>query len=249
MPAEVDEVILCRMMGLRLSCWFAETSCRLAIGKRGQNVRLASKLRGWDIEIMTEDELEKQIEKAVAGFSAIKGVTEDLANRLVGEGYLSYDDLSVIEPTDLQEMGSLSEEEVEHIVEQAEVLAEQAERLAKENPQAQPEKKLFSGRFDQPAAPEASGRESAGGEEATGAMRRLEVSGLAVEGGWFPLQRNWLATALVEEIWKVFFRCSPVTIIQGQVRERLHVRTLVRNDWANGLDQQRRPQPVNLRGR
>jgi N utilization substance protein A len=89
----------------------------------------------------------------VAGFSAIKGVTDELANRLVGEGYLSYDDLSVIEPTDLQEMGGLSEEEVEYIVEQAEVLAEQAERLAKDNPSAPQTKKLFTGRYDQPAAP------------------------------------------------------------------------------------------------
>jgi N utilization substance protein A len=115
---------------------------------------LASKLCGWDIEIMTQEELEKQIEKAVAGFGAITGVTEELANRLVGEGYLSYDDLSVIEPTDLQEMGGLSEDEVDSIVEQAEVLAEQAERMAKENPPAQSEKKLFSGRYDQPASNE-----------------------------------------------------------------------------------------------
>lgn len=148
MPAEVDEVILCRMMG-RAIVLVREDQLSLAIGKRGQNVRLASKLCGWDIEIMTQDELEKQIEKAVAGFSAIQGVTEELANRLVGEGYLSYDDLSVIEPTDLQEMGDLSAEQVEQIVEQAEDLAEQAERLARDNPAAAGgEKKLFSGRFE-----------------------------------------------------------------------------------------------------
>lgn len=161
MPAEVDEVILCRMMG-RAIVLVREDQLSLAIGKRGQNVRLASKLCGWDIEIMTQDELEKQIEKAVAGFSAIKGVTDELANRLVGEGYLSYDDLSVIEPTDLQEMGGLSEEDVEHIVEQAEVLAEQAERLAKENPSAPQEKKLFTGRYDLPPASAGGGQPASG---------------------------------------------------------------------------------------
>ncbi|MFO0033982.1 MAG: hypothetical protein ACK55S_02065 [Planctomycetota bacterium] len=139
-----------------------EDQLSLAIGKLGQYVRLASKLCGWDIEIMTQDELEKQIEKAVAGFSAIKGVTDELANRLVGEGYLSYDDLSVIEPTDLQEMGGLSEEDVEHIVEQAEVLAEQAERLAKENPSAPQEKKLFTGRYDLPPASAGGGQPASG---------------------------------------------------------------------------------------
>lgn len=165
MPAEVDEVILCRMMG-RAIVLVREDQLSLAIGKRGQNVRLASKLCGWDIEIMTQEELEKQIEKAVAGFSAIKGVTDELANRLVGEGYLSYDDLSVIEPTDLQEMGGLSEEDVDYIVEQAEVLAEQAERLAKENPSAPQEKKLFTGRYDQPPAAPSSG--AAGGGVTSG---------------------------------------------------------------------------------
>ena len=96
-PAEVSEVILCQMMG-RAIVLVQEDQLSLAIGKRGQNVRLASKLCGWDIEIMTQEELEQQIESAVGGFSSIEGVDTDLANLLVGEGYLSYDDLSVIEP-------------------------------------------------------------------------------------------------------------------------------------------------------
>ena len=96
-----------------------EDQLSLAIGKRGQNVRLASKLCGWDIEIMTQEELEQQIESAVGGFSSIEGVDTDLANLLVGEGYLSYDDLSVIEPSDLMAMGNLTEEQVDKIVEQS----------------------------------------------------------------------------------------------------------------------------------
>ena len=128
-PAEVSEVILCRMMG-RAIVLVKEDQLSLAIGKRGQNVRLASKLCGWDIEIMTQEELEQQIERAVGGFSSLDGVDEELANRLVGEGYLSYDDLSVIEPSDLMEMGNLTAEQVDHIVDQAEVRAEEAERLA-----------------------------------------------------------------------------------------------------------------------
>ncbi|MDP1564262.1 MAG: transcription termination factor NusA, partial [Pirellulaceae bacterium] len=90
------------------------------------NVRLASKLVGWDIEIMTQEELEKQIEKAVAGFCQIEGITEDLANQLVGEGYLTYDDLSVIEPDDLMSMGELSQDQVDNIVTTAEEMAEAA---------------------------------------------------------------------------------------------------------------------------
>jgi N utilization substance protein A len=125
-PAEVDEVILCQMMG-RAIVLVREDQLSLAIGKRGQNVRLASKLCTWDIEIMTQSELEEQIDRAVGGFTQLEGVDKDLANRLVGEGYLSYDDLSVIEPPDLMEMGGLTQEQVDAIVDQADIRAQEAE--------------------------------------------------------------------------------------------------------------------------
>jgi N utilization substance protein A len=67
-PAEVDQVLLCDMIG-RAIVLVREDQLSLAIGRKGQNVRLASKLCGWDIEIMTNDELEEQIDRAVAGFS------------------------------------------------------------------------------------------------------------------------------------------------------------------------------------
>jgi N utilization substance protein A len=128
-PAEVDEVILCNMIG-RAIVLVREDQLSLAIGRRGQNVRLASKLCKWDIEIMTQEELQEQIERAVAGFSTLAGVADQLAERLVGEGFLSYDDLSVIEPDDLQQMSGLAAEEVEAIIEEAERRAEEAEEEA-----------------------------------------------------------------------------------------------------------------------
>jgi N utilization substance protein A len=130
-PAEVDQVLLCDMIG-RAIVLVREDQLSLAIGRKGQNVRLASKLCGWDIEIMTNDELEEQIDRAVGGFMQIEGMNEELAQRLVEQGYLSYDDLSVIEPDALMEMGGLTEEQVQTIVDQAEVLAEQAEKVADE---------------------------------------------------------------------------------------------------------------------
>ncbi len=128
-PAEVDEVILCQMLG-RGIVLVREDQLSLAIGRRGQNVRLASKLCGWDIEIMTRDELDQQIERAVTGFSSIEGLDESVAERLVGEGFLSYDDLSVIEPEDLMEMGGLTAETVDAIVAEAEKRAAMAEVAA-----------------------------------------------------------------------------------------------------------------------
>ena len=137
-PAEVDEVILCKMMG-RAIVLVREDQLSLAIGRRGQNVRLGSKLCKWDIEIMTQEELQEQIERAVIGFSAIDGVTDEIAERLVGEGFLSYDDLSVIEPEDLMAMGELSEEDADKIVLEAEKRAEEAEKAAAEERKRQKE--------------------------------------------------------------------------------------------------------------
>jgi N utilization substance protein A len=128
-PAKVDQVLLCDMLG-RAIVLVSEDQLSLAIGRRGQNVRLASKLCGWDIEIMTADELEQQIDRAVQGFSALDGMTEELAQRLVEQGFLSYDDLSVIEPDALMEMGGLTAEQVQIIVDQAERKALEAEHAA-----------------------------------------------------------------------------------------------------------------------
>jgi N utilization substance protein A len=130
-PAEVEQVILCKMLG-RGIVLVREDQLSLAIGRRGQNVRLASKLSGWDIEIMTQEELAQAIERAVSGFSSLQGVEVELAERLVEEGFLSYDDLSIIEPDALMAMGNLDEETTNLIIEQAEERAEQAEAAAAE---------------------------------------------------------------------------------------------------------------------
>ncbi|QDT69977.1 hypothetical protein MalM25_29210 [Planctomycetes bacterium MalM25] len=128
-PAEVDQVILCKMLG-RAIALVQEDNLSLAIGRRGQNVRLASKLSGWDIEIMTQEELAENIDRAIEGFSTIDGLEMSVAEKLVEEGFLSYDDLSIIEPDDLMTMGELTQEQADHIVEQAENRAEEAEAAA-----------------------------------------------------------------------------------------------------------------------
>lgn len=170
-PAEVDEVILCKMMG-RAIVLVHDDQLSLAIGRRGQNVRLASKLCGWDIEIMTREELEEQIERAVVGFSELEGVEPEVAEMLVGEGFLSYDDLSVIEPDDLMAMGDLTAEQVDKIVLQAEQKAEEAEVAAKEERQRQREQDRIERELAAAAAAEGEGTEdataSAGGNAVTG---------------------------------------------------------------------------------
>ena len=125
-PAAVDEVILCAMLG-RAIVLVQKDQRSLAIGRKGQNVRLATKLSNWDIEIMTRDELEEQLTQALDQFCGIEGVTPEVADKLVGEGFLSYDDLSIIEPDDLMEMGSLTAEQADEIIAIAEERADEEE--------------------------------------------------------------------------------------------------------------------------
>src|SRR5262249_23646223 len=123
-PAEIDEVMLCHLLG-RAIVLVRDDQLSLAIGRRGQNVRLASKLVGWDIEIMTAEELDEVIDKAVKAFEKIEGVDTELAERLVEQGILSYDDLSVMEISDLvNTIEGLTEEQAVEIVTSAEALAE-----------------------------------------------------------------------------------------------------------------------------
>jgi len=176
-PAEVEEVILCSMLG-RAIVLVREDQLSLAIGRRGQNVRLASKLCGWDIEIMTREELDEQIERAVAGFSALEGVDENLSEKLVGEGFLSYDDLSVIEPDALMEMGELTMEQVDQIVAQAEVKAEEAEAAASEARRRQREQERIDAATAAIEAQERAAQAAAGGHE----QAQEETAGEAIAG-------------------------------------------------------------------
>ena len=130
-PAQVEDVILCPMLG-RVIVLVQDDQLSLAIGKRGQNVRLASKLVGWDIEVMTRDELDEQLERAVQVFTQIPKMTEELAESLVAQGFLSFDDLSVIEPDQLTEMSGLPSEDVDEIIAYAE---RESERLEVEEKQ------------------------------------------------------------------------------------------------------------------
>lgn len=160
-PAEVEEVILCKMLG-RAIVLVREDQLSLAIGRRGQNVRLGSKLSGWDIEIMTREELEEQLNQAVVGFSSLEGVSDELAERLVGEGFLYYSDLEVIEPDDLMAMGELSAEQADRIIQQAEIKSQEAEKAAADERRRQREKIAEAAEADAPPVEQVASAEDAG---------------------------------------------------------------------------------------
>lgn len=133
-PAQIEEVFLYPRLG-RAIVLVKEDQLSLAIGRRGQNVRLASKLVGWDIEIMTHDELNEGIEKAENWFRQISGATDEMVEAFIEEGFLSYDDLTFLEPAQLGELAGVTEEQAEEIIAFAEEAAERVEeesRLARE---------------------------------------------------------------------------------------------------------------------
>ena len=130
-PAEVEDVILCPMLG-RVIVLVADDQLSLAIGKKGQNVRLASKLVGWDIEVMTREELDEQLDRSVGAFSQVPHVTEELAEALVSQGFFSFEDLSVIEPDQLLELSGLTQEQCDEIVEVADRESLREEKEAEE---------------------------------------------------------------------------------------------------------------------
>lgn len=124
-PAQIEEVQIYPRIG-RAIVLVREDQLSLAIGKRGQNVRLASKLVGIDIEIMTFDELTEEIERAEANFSAMPGASEGVVDALIEEGFLSFDDLSVMEPEQIMEATGADEETALGLIEYAEQAAEAA---------------------------------------------------------------------------------------------------------------------------
>jgi transcription termination/antitermination protein NusA len=106
-PATVSKVVIDED-SKRIEAVVPNDQLSLAIGKRGQNVRLASKLTRWNIDVLTEDEESKrrvdEFNNATNLFIKALDVEEVIAQLLAAEGYLSIEDISFV---DLQELASI----------------------------------------------------------------------------------------------------------------------------------------------
>jgi transcription termination/antitermination protein NusA len=122
-PAQISEVFTYSRLG-RAIVLVMDDQLSLAIGRRGQNVRLASKLVGWDIEIMTHDELGEALERAERWFGQLPHASPELIGSLIEEGFLSYNDLTCIDAAALMEFAEVTEEQAEEIVLYAEEYAD-----------------------------------------------------------------------------------------------------------------------------
>jgi N utilization substance protein A len=125
-PASIEEVFLYPRLG-RAIVLVKEDQLSLAIGRRGQNVRLASKLVGWDIEIMTHEEYNEELDKAVGWFAELPAVSEEMVEAFIEEGFLSFDDLTFLEPAQLAELAGVTEEQADEMIVYAEEASERVE--------------------------------------------------------------------------------------------------------------------------
>ena len=117
-PAEVKEILLNRDIN-RATVLVAEDQLSLAIGKKGQNVRLAARLTGWNIDILTPGEYEQQRAKAAEQLAALPSVGPDLARDLIALGYISLADIAEAKPDSLSKLSGLTAEQSREIIEQA----------------------------------------------------------------------------------------------------------------------------------
>ncbi len=103
-PAEVTKVVLDEDRR-RVEVVVPDEQLSLAIGRRGQNVRLASQLTGWMIDILTEDEeserRQKEFREQTEGFIRDLDVDETLAQLLVVEGFSDVEEVAYVEPEEL----------------------------------------------------------------------------------------------------------------------------------------------------
>ena len=134
-PAEVEEVSLCFELG-RATIIVRDDQLSLAIGRRGQNVRLAARLTGWDIDILTPVEFAKGLETLELTVRPIEGVTEEMLDRMGALGMISVFDVEEVgEQVLMNELG-MSEELAAKVVEtcaaQAKIVAEQQQREKEE---------------------------------------------------------------------------------------------------------------------
>jgi N utilization substance protein A len=111
----------------------------LAIGKKGQNVTLASRLSGWRLDVRGESEADEEVRQARASLSSISGVSDVTAELLLQHGFRSAEEVAESDPEGIADVEGIDPSRAEGIVEAARLhvaerraAAEQAERAAAE---------------------------------------------------------------------------------------------------------------------
>ncbi|HET9526338.1 MAG TPA: transcription termination factor NusA, partial [Pyrinomonadaceae bacterium] len=136
-PAKVNQVRITDIENRQMEVIVNEDQLSLAIGKRGQNVRLATKLVGWNIDIRSEEEIKREVTEQMGALiasgesvplSAIEGVTAQQAEALAAHGINDIDALAQTSVDDLVEFLDLSLDEAEVILNAAQAVVAMRDR-------------------------------------------------------------------------------------------------------------------------
>lgn len=135
-PAEVSEIAICFELG-RATVVVGEEQLSLAIGKHGQNVRLAARLTGWDIDILTPEEYNKSVEQMAECITSVEGVDDRFVDKLLALGIISIPDIDEVGPEPLTKELEVDAEISQAIVKAAqekakEILAEKYKKQAED---------------------------------------------------------------------------------------------------------------------
>jgi N utilization substance protein A len=121
-PAKVTRVQIVDPENHHLEIIVEDTQLSLAIGKKGQNVRLASKLIGWNVDIKSEEEKRQEIEAQMAALTApgtalseLKGVGPKTIEKIEAHGVTSIEKLADMTPEELTAIPGIGEKMVEKI--------------------------------------------------------------------------------------------------------------------------------------
>ncbi len=121
-PAEVSKVVLDEDSN-RIEVVVDERQLSLAIGRRGQNVRLASQLTGWDIDILTDTEeserRQKEFSERTQMFMDKLDCDELIAQLLATEGFSSVEEVAFVDPSEIAQIEGFTEESAATIQNQA----------------------------------------------------------------------------------------------------------------------------------
>ncbi|MGH6984678.1 MAG: helix-hairpin-helix domain-containing protein, partial [Stellaceae bacterium] len=127
-PAEVAKVVMDEEQR-RIEVVVPDDQLSLAIGRRGQNVRLASQLTGWDIDILTEAEESERRQEEFRTRSALfieaLDVDDVIAHLLVTEGFTSVEDIAYVPTSELAGIEGFEEEVAKELQQRALVFIKQ----------------------------------------------------------------------------------------------------------------------------
>ena len=127
-PAEVAEIALCFELG-RATVVVTDDQLSLAIGKRGQNVRLAARLTGWDIDILTPNEFNGGLDVLEKALRSVEGVDSTIVDQVVAMGMVSVLDVEEVGPDPLVNELNMDRQLAQRIIIRC---AEEAKRVAAE---------------------------------------------------------------------------------------------------------------------